>query len=281
MRFLVTGASGQLGRALVARLGPDVVWSGGSAELDVRDPVAVTRAIRAAGPDVVLNAAAYNNVDAAESEIGESFAVNAVAPRHLARAASEAGALLVHVSTDYVFDGEQAEPYTEDDCPRPLNVYGASKLAGELLVIASGCPYVVVRTSAVFGPGGSRAKGGSFVDRILARARSGQPLKVVSDQVFSPTYAPDLAEALIALVLRGARGLFHVTNSGSCTWHGFATAILRQAGLTAEVKEIRSRDLGAPARRPLHSILSKARYEGLGLPTLRPWSDALAEHLGS
>jgi len=279
LRYLVTGATGQLGRALVDRLGDDVVWAGGSAELDVRDEEAVDRVVRGARPDVVINAAAYNNVDGAETDVLDALAVNAAGPLHLARGASTSGALIVHVSTDYVFDGRQSRPYAEDDCPRPLSVYGTSKLAGEQLVIASGCPYLVVRTSGLFGAGGSQAKGGSFVDRILEKARSGRPLRVVSDQVFSPTYAPDLAEAVIALVGHGARGVFHVTNAGSCTWHGLATATLELSGLDVPVEEIRVRDLGAPARRPPHSILSKARYEELGLPVLRTWGVALEEHL--
>jgi dTDP-4-dehydrorhamnose reductase len=281
VKFLITGAMGQLGRALGARLGSDVVWSGDMAELDVQDEAAVARVIRGARPDVVVNAAAYTSVDQAETDVEACFGVNAAAPLYLARAASESGALLVHVSTDYVFDGKKAQPYVEEDCPRPLSVYGASKLAGEQLVIASGCPYLVVRTSGLFGPGGSGAKGGSFVDRILERARAGEPLKVVSDQVFSPTYAPDLADAIASLVQLGRRGLFHVTNSGSCTWHGLAVATLRRACVDLRVEEIRARELGAPARRPAHSILSKARYEAQGLPPLRAWSEALEEHLAT
>jgi dTDP-4-dehydrorhamnose reductase len=279
VRFLVVGATGQLGQALVPRLGDDVVWSGGSTELDIRDADAVARVVHGARPDVVINAAAYNNVDRAETDVLEAFAVNAAGPLHLARAASAVEALIVHISTDYVFDGRQPEPYTEDDCPRPLGVYGASKLAGESLVIASGCPSLVVRTSGMFGAGGSKAKGGCFVDRILERARAGEGLRVVSDQVFSPTYAPDLAVAVIALIGHGARGLFHVTNAGSCSWHGLAAATLELSGLDKPVEEIRARNLIAPARRPPHSILSKARYDELGLPVLRAWSAALEEYL--
>ena len=273
------GATGQLGRALCDRLGDAVVWAGGSGELDVRDADAVTRVVRGAHPEVVFNAAAWNDVDGAESRPEDCLAVNAVGALHLARAASLAGALLVHVSTDYVFDGAQKRPYREDDCPRPLSVYGTSKLAGEQLVRASGCPHLVVRTSALYGRGGSRAKGGSFVERMLKRARAGEELRVVGDQVVSPTWAPDLAAALLELVRVGARGLHHVTNSGSCTWHAFAVAILKRAGLDVPVAEIKTRDLAAPARRPPHAILSKERYEGLGLKPLRPWSEPLAEHV--
>lgn len=278
-RILVTGASGQLGRALVALLGPRVAWSGGSAELDVRDGAAVLRRVGEVRPDVVVNASAYNKVDAAESEAAEALAVNAAGPAHLARACRDAGALLVHVSTDYVFDGAAGRAYTEEDAPCPIGYYGASKLAGEGMVAASGCPHLLVRTSGVFGAGGSRAKGGSFVDRILERARSGQPLRVVSDQVFSPTYAPDLALGIVALVDHGARGLFHLTNAGECSWHGFAVAALRRAGIDAPVQEIRAADLGLAARRPARSVLSNARYAGLGLPPLRDWRAALDEFL--
>jgi dTDP-4-dehydrorhamnose reductase len=279
MRYLVAGATGQLGRALLERLGDEVVWSGGSGELDVTDEGAVSRVVRGARPDVVINAAAWNDVDGAESNPQACFAVNASGPLYLARAASAASALLVHVSTDYVFDGNQTGPYSEDDCPRPLSVYGCSKLAGEHVVRASGCPYLVVRTSALYGKGGSRAKGGSFVERILARARAGEGLRVVGDQVVSPTYAPDLAAAISELIRAGARGLFHVTNSGSCTWYTFAETVLKEVGIPAPMEQIRTRDLDAAARRPAHAILSKERYEELGLDALRPWSEALGAYV--
>lgn len=279
MRYLIAGATGQLGRALVAQLDDEVVWSGSSSELDVRNEDDVARVVRGARPDVVINAAAWNDVEGAESDPDACFAVNAGGPLHLARAASAAAALLVHISSDYVFDGSQQTPYTEDDCPRPLSVYGSSKLAGEHIVRASGCPHLVVRTSALYGVGGSRAKGGSFVERILERARSGEELKVVDDQVVSPTYAPDLAAALDQLVRAGARGLYHVTNAGSCTWHSFAVRILKEAGIAVPVEEIHTRELGARARRPAHAILSKERFESLGLGPLRPWSEGLTAHL--
>jgi len=275
----VAGSEGQLGSALVRLLKDRVAWSGGRAALDVRDAEAVAAAVRGARPDVVVNATAYNKVDAAETDTVEALAVNAGAPRHLARAAREAGALMVHVSTDYVFDGTKGAPYDEDDAPHPLSAYGVSKLAGEMMVAASGAPFLTVRTSGVFASGGSRGKGGSFVERILARARAGEPLRVVDDQVLSPTYAPDLAAAIVALVEAGARGLFHVTGSGSTAWHGFAVAALRGAGLDAQVQAVKSRDYAAPAARPLYSVLSNRRYLSLGLPPLRGWEAALADLL--
>jgi dTDP-4-dehydrorhamnose reductase len=281
VRALVAGARGQLGQALCRLLGARLVWAGGAEELDVRDAAAVRRLVREVRPDVVLNASAYNKVDGAETEPGLALAVNAEGPLHLARAAREAGALVVHVSSDYVFDGRAAEPYTEADAPNPIGAYGVSKLAGELLVASVTPDHLLVRTSAVFGAGGSRAKGGSFVDRILARARAGEPLRVVADQVFSPTYAPDLARGLLALVEAGARGLVHLTNQGSCTWHEMATEALDIAGLRVPVEAIRAEELGAPARRPAYSVLANARYLSLGLTPLRPWREALREMLSS
>jgi dTDP-4-dehydrorhamnose reductase len=279
VRAFIAGSAGQLGSALARTLGDRVVWAGGREALDVRDPEAVLREVRAARPDVVLNATAYNKVDAAETETLEALAVNAGGPGHLARAAREVGAAVVHVSTDYVFDGSKGAPYEEDDAPHPLSAYGVSKLAGEMIVAASGAPFLIVRTSAVFAAGGSRGKGGSFVERILARARAGEPLRVVDDQVLSPTYAPDLAAAIVALLEAGARGLFHVTGAAPTSWHGFAVAALRYAGVDAPVRAVKAKEFGAPAARPAYSVLSNRRYRELGLPALRSWEAALADLL--
>lgn len=279
MRALVAGAQGQLGRDLVAALGGEVAWAGGRAELDVTDWEAVWSAVERARPDVIFNCAAYNKVDGAETETARALEVNALAPSLLARAAREVGALLVHFSTDYVFDGRSTRPYVEDDCPHPLGAYGVSKLAGERLVVASRCEYLVARTSAVFGRGGNRQKGGSFVERILEQARAGRPLRVVSDQTFSPTYAPDLAAAALALVRAGARGLIHVANEGSCTWHELATRALALAGIGSPVAAITAAELALPAARPAYSVLDTGRYRSLGLPALRPWLEALEASL--
>jgi len=279
VKALVAGAQGQLGRDLVALLGGEVAWAGGRAELDVTDGEAVWSTVVRVRPDVIFNGAAYNKVDGAETETGRALEVNALAPSMLARAALEVGALLVHFSTDYVFDGRATAPYREDDCPHPLGAYGISKLAGEKLVLASRAEHLIVRTSAIFGRGGSRQKGGSFVERILEQAKAGRPLRVVSDQTFSPTYSPDLAAAAVALVRAGARGLVHVANQGSCTWHELATKGLALAGIQAPVAEITTAELKLAAKRPAYSVLDTSRYQSLGLPPLRPWADALAASL--
>ena len=277
MRAIVLGAAGQLGRELVALLGGDVAWAGDRAEIDVTDGQATAALVSRVRPEVVFNATAWNRVDAAECEPTAAFAVNAAAPSLLARACRGTGALLVHYSTDYVFDGTASRPYREDDAPAPLGVYGASKLAGEHLVAAAAGEHLVIRTSGVLGRGGSEQKGGSFVERIVARARAGEALRVVSDQVFAPTCSSELARASLALVAAGARRLFHVTNSGSCSWHDLACAALALAGLDVPVERITSADLDLPARRPAYSVLSCQKYLDLGLPPLRHWRDALPE----
>jgi dTDP-4-dehydrorhamnose reductase len=274
----VVGAEGQLGQALVARLGSAAVWSGGRDALDVCDPAAVERVLSAARPDVVFNAAAWNAVDRAELEVEAAFRVNAVAPAHLGRVARGLHALLVHVSTDYVFDGRRRRPYVESDRPAPLSIYGASKAAGELAAAAAAPDCLIVRTSGVFGRGGSRAKGGSFVERILAKARAGEALRVVNDQVFAPTYAPDLAAALVTLVERGARGVRHVANAGACSWHGLATTALRLARIDAPVARVRAAELALPARRPARSVLRSRQPD---TPAMRPWEQALQAFLGA
>jgi dTDP-4-dehydrorhamnose reductase len=280
VKALVTGADGQLGRALVARLGKAVKWAGGRDRLDVTDAAAVRTLIKRVRPDVVFNAAAWNAVDLAESEPEKALAVNGSGPLHLALAARKEKARLVHVSTDYVFDGSRRQkPYEETAAPRPISAYGMSKLAGEMAVLAVSPRHIVARTSGVLGRGGSKAKGGSFVERILARARAGEPLRVVDDQEFSPTSAEDLADALVELVEEDLRGLVHVTNSGSCTWHALAVAALEEAGLDAPVERIETADLDLPARRPAFSVLANRRREEAGLAPLRPWRDALRDLL--
>ena len=275
------GSAGQLGRALVDRLGPRVAWAGTRADLDVRDEAAVRARISGTRPDVVINATAYNKVDRAEAEREEAMAVNEAGPRHLAEAAAEAGALLVHVSTNYVFDGALRRPYTEEDEARPLSAYGLSKLAGEKAVESAGGEHVIVRTSALFGRASKREGAANFVDRILDGARAGIPLRVVDDQEVSTTYAPDLAAAIVALVESDARGLFHVVNDGSCTWHALAVEALGLAGLPTRVATVSSDELSTPARRPSYSVLSTERYHSRGLPPLRDWRAALADHLAN
>ena len=277
---IVVLGNGQLGTALAALGGPAIrVFD--RAILDLGDTGAIEPALAAARPELVINTAAYNKVDEAERRPDLAFAINAIAPGAIARACAAIGARLIHVSTDYVFDGTLGRPYLEDDLPVPVGVYGASKLAGEHLVRAyAGDRALIVRTSAVFGTAGPEVgKGGNFVRSIVRQAAAGQPLRVVNDQTTCPTYAPDLARAILSLAERPASGLLHVTNAGNCTWYQFAQAILELARLDVPLTPTMSEVQLDRARRPSYSVLSGARLATLGI-TIPPWRDALARYLG-
>ena len=231
---------------------------------------------------MVVNCAAYNLVDRAEADATVAFAVNAWGVRDLAVACRDLGCVLVHFSTDYVFglDATRRTAWAETDAPGPVSVYGLSKLAGEYLV-RSLCPrHFVVRTCGLYGVWGSGGKGGNFVETMLRVAGLGKPLRVVADQICTPTYTVDLAEAVAALTATDHYGLYHLTSAGSCSWYEFARTIFELAGVTADLTPITSREFGAVARRPAYSVLSAAAYEKFGLPPLRPWRDALAAYLG-
>ena len=287
-RFLVTGSEGQLGRSLVARIANDagavLLGAFSHRDLDISTPGALATLLETlpgGGPDVVINAAAFTAVDRCEEERGTAFRVNGEAPGQLAVACREAGCRLIHVSTDYVFDGESPDPYPEDAPTAPRSVYGKSKLQGEQAVLAAGEDAVVVRTSWVFG------QGHNFVGSILRQAairqaeESPAPLRVVVDQQGAPTYADDLAQGILALYQRGATGLFHLCNSGSVSWYAFARAILDQAGHRGlEIEPISTAELDLPAPRPRYSLLDCSRAASLGVQ-LRPWQEALSAYLSS
>jgi dTDP-4-dehydrorhamnose reductase len=269
---LILGAGGMLARGLAA-LRPQATALG-VAELDVTDAAALARVI-VPGVSVVWNAAADTRVDNCESDPGH-VAVNDVAVGVIARLCREAGALLVHVSTDYVFDGKPGRPWREDDPVDPVNAYGRGKLGGERRALASGAEVLVVRTSWVFAPGGV-----NFVDTILGLAASGrEELKVVDDQRGRPTYAPDLARALVKLVSVGARGLVHFANSGETTWYGLAREVLARAGFAGvRVAPCASDEFPRPAARPANSVLDTSRYEELTGEAPRHHLEALDERL--
>ncbi|MEW5864655.1 MAG: dTDP-4-dehydrorhamnose reductase [Pseudomonadota bacterium] len=257
MRILLTGAGGQLGRELARRLpalGELVATD--RAALDLSDPDAIRRTVRAARPQVIVNAAAYTAVDRAEAEPEAAHAVNATAPAVLAEEARRLGALLVHYSTDYVFDGEKRAPYVEDDPPNPLNVYGRTKLAGEQALRASGARHLILRTSWVYAPHGR-----NFLLAIARRARAGEPLRVVDDQTGVPTSAAFLAEASVRILAAAERaeGLYHLAPAGSTTWCGFARAIVARLGLEVAVTPISTAEYPAAARRPAYSVLDSSR----------------------
>ncbi|MDQ3988999.1 MAG: dTDP-4-dehydrorhamnose reductase [Actinomycetota bacterium] len=287
--LLITGGRGQLGADLVAaaaRAGITAVRAPGSAELDVTDPAAVRAAVRAlvgAGGSpvanaavvsaVVVNAAAYTAVDAAEHDPERAHAVNAIGPAHLAAACAEHGARLVQVSTDYVFAGDAPAPYRVDDPTGPRSVYGQSKLAGERAALGAGAH--VVRTAWLYG-----ARGANFVRTMARLERSHQTVPVVDDQWGSPTWTADLADGLVALALAADRvppGVLHCVNSGATTWCGFARAVFTEIGADPQrVRPCTTAEFPRPAPRPANSVLDTASWIAAGLPPLRPWRAALA-----
>jgi dTDP-4-dehydrorhamnose reductase len=267
MRFLVTGAAGQLGSDLL-RVLPGAVGMTHQ-QLPIEELDAVRAAV--AGFDVVLNCAADNAVDAAEAAPARVFGVNREGAGNVAQACSEAGARLVHISTNFVFDGAAAQPFSEQDAPAPLGVYGRSKLEGERLVLERLPEALVVRTSGLFGARGSAVKGGSFPERIVRRAELGDPIRVVDDQFLNPTFTGDLATALPALLDRGLSGVVHLTAGGCCSYWELATEAVRLAGLSVEVERVRTDAAAAAAPRPANGCLVSVRTG-----PLRHWREGLA-----
>jgi dTDP-4-dehydrorhamnose reductase len=281
-RDIVIIGAGQLGQDLSQRLGSRAVVLT-HREIELRDCDSLARVLLPLHPRVVINTAAFNFVDDAETRAGEAFAINALGVRELSLVCRDLDCVLVHFSTDYVFglDGTRSKPYSEEDVPGPINVYGTSKLAGECFV-RSLCPkHFVVRTCGLYGHHGSGGKGQNFVNTMLRLAREGRPVRVVADQICTPTATADLADATIRLIETDAFGLYHWTNSGQCSWHEFACEIFRLAGLTADCTPITTAEFGSGATRPTFTILDSTRWPQLGLPKPRPWQDALGEFLAA
>ncbi|GMV89654.1 MAG: NAD(P)-dependent oxidoreductase [Chthonomonas sp.] len=277
MRVCVVGGSGMLGCEVVREATSRgwEVWAPSRGEFDVTDPVSVAQ-IAVAEPkfDACINCAAYTAVDRAETERDEALAMNALGPAYLAAACLQAGSRLVHVSTDFVFDGTASEPYRTGDPTHPLSVYGESKLEGEGPVLGSGG--IVVRTSWLFGP----ERGGGFPGAIVRAARAGKPLRVVADQVGTPTYAPDLARLLVEMVAQNAApGLYHAAGPEVLTWHAFAVRAVRACGLDVEVQPIATSDWPTAAHRPAYSALDSSSVSAFGWP-FRDLDGALAAWFG-
>jgi dTDP-4-dehydrorhamnose reductase len=283
MKILVTGAHGLLGTEFVGavrRGGLDVVACG-RGDLDVTDREAARARIQEAAPDWVVHCAAYTAVDRAEAEEAQAFAVNVGGSSNVATAAVEIGARMVYISTDYVFDGEQRVPYLPTDRPRPLSVYGRSKLAGEeavRLVYGSkggwGSAPLIVRSGWIYGAGGR-----GFVAAMLERAEAGTPLKIVNDQWGRPTWARNLAEITLQLMKARVQGIWHVADGGEATWAALAREAFRLRGLTADVEEVSSGSWGAAAARPTYSVLDLAKSESAVGRDMMEWTEALSRCL--
>jgi dTDP-4-dehydrorhamnose reductase len=274
VKALITGGGGQLASDLVELLGDDAVALSHS-ELDIADSDALARAIDDVAPDVVINCAAFHNLDVCEAEPDQAWAVNVRAVREMAVRAPR----LVHLSTNYVFDGRRSEPYGEDDLPAPRSVYAITKLAGEHAALAYGSGSLVVRAAGLYGLHGSVSKGGNFVQRMLARARETGALKMVADQFLQPTFTADLAAAIIDALDRDIDGVLHLTASDACSWHEFTVAIMELAAVEVPVEPVSTTIPPGGVDRPLNGVLARPRADALGLPALRPWRFGLEDYM--
>lgn len=282
MKIVIIGAAGQLGTDLQRTFAtlPHVTSTPLTrAELDVRAYDAARATLTAHAPDVVINTAAYHKVDLCEDTAEDAFAVNAFAVRNLAQICRDLDCTLMHLSTDYVFSGERDTPYTEADTPRPLSVYGASKLAGEHFTQALAPKHFVVRTTGLYGSAAYAGNSANFIETMIRLAQAGKRIQVVADQRMTPTYTVDLARKLAQLVQTDAYGLYHITNAGACTWYEFAAAVFAHLQLRPDFGPTTSAAFGAPAQRPLYSVLAHTGLQRLGLDDLRPWQEALAAYL--
>lgn len=282
MKVLVTGANGQLGTDLCRALNDFQVIPLTHKDIELSDISSVKEAFSEYNPEIVINTAAYVQVDDCETNPDKAFLVNALGAKNIAVVASEFGAKLVHISTDYVFGGKaepQATAYTEFDAPAPINIYGKSKLAGEDFVRHLYHRHFIVRTSALFGVAGSSGKGGNFVETMLKLGKEQDELRVVTDRVFSPTYTKDLAEKIAQLMDTEYYGTFHITNKGACSWYEFTVEILRLAGLKTLVIPIPSDQYPQKARRPKFLVLDNYHLRLLGMDDMRTWQEALKDYM--
>lgn len=279
MKFLVTGASGMLGRVFCQQLkdknevcGIDI--KPGFTEIDITQRQALWNFIKKAQPQIIVHTAAHTDVDGCELDPDRAYKINTDGTKNIAEACKDVGALMVYISTDYVFDGKEDTPYTETDKPNPVNIYGKSKLQGEKYIEQFCKNFLIIRSSGLYGKDGK-----NFVDAILKIAKSKEDLKVVDDQYTCPTYVNDLAIAIIKLMDSKKSGTYHIANSGVCSWYEFAKEILKISGFDKEVTPIKSEELKRAARRPAMSALSCDKYaEAVGRP-MRRWREALEEYL--
>lgn len=270
--IVVVGANGMLGQDLLAMLGDRGVGLD-LEQIDISSLDSVQSALQPLAPKVVINCAAYTDVDGCESNPEKAMEINGEGVGYLAMVSRELNALLVQVSTDYVFDGGKGFPYQEDDAPHPLSVYGESKLAGEMNA-AFNPEHLIVRTQWLYG-----AHGKNFVETMLRLGSEKSEIPVVDDQIGSPTWTVDLAKAILALIENGCRGVYHAANADFCSWNGFAKAIFEEENLSVKVLSMTTEELNRPARRPLYSTLDCGKLETNTGLALRPWRDALRSYL--
>jgi dTDP-4-dehydrorhamnose reductase len=278
-RVVVIGASGQLGSDVLSALNGIDTIGVDHALVDIERPGEVAAMLARYSPSLVINTAAYHNVDRCETHFDRAFAVNAVAVGDMASLCAASGIALAHISTDYVFDGRANEPYDESAKPSPINVYGLSKYAGELAIGIKTDRAFIFRCSGLYGLRGSSTKGYTFVERIRTQALAGKPLRVVDDVVTTPSYTVDMAGTIRAVLETGQFGTYHVTNSGRCTWYEFASEILSACGIEASIERATSDDFPTVARRPRFSVLANTALLRAGIPQAPDWKTGLHAYL--
>ncbi|HEY6377499.1 MAG TPA: dTDP-4-dehydrorhamnose reductase [Edaphobacter sp.] len=283
MKIAVVGADGQLGSDLATAFtaNGDEVRALTHSHIEIADLNSVACVLEEIQPNVIVNTAAMHHVENCEREPTQAFAVNGLGPKNLALMARNLGAVLMHVSTDYVFDGNKASPYTEDDSPRPLNTYGITKLAGEHFIRSNTERYFVVRTSGLYGRNPCRAKGGlNFIELMLKLAKERGEVSVVDSEIVSPTFTTELAEQLVQLSHSDCYGLYHATAEGSCSWYEFAKEIFESTDIPVRLKVAGSDEFPAKVPRPKYSVLENRALKARGLNMFKPWQDGLHTYLG-
>jgi len=276
---MIIGASGQLGSDLCKIFAKEEVIPITHKDLDITDRKKVFEIINKTKPDIVINTAAYHKVDECEDNPEKSFLVNATGAYYVAQASKENEAVCVFISTDYIFDGRKKSPYIETDCPTPLNVYGTSKVAGEQLVRMT-CPkHFIIRTTGLYGLAASQQKGGNFVDKMIQLSQIRDEVRVVNDQILTPTYTVDLSNKMAELSRTQHYGTYHLTNSGYCSWYEFTKKIFKLVGIQTKLSPTTSEEFKTRAKRPSYSVLENHNLKKIGLEDLRPWQAALKSYL--
>ncbi|BBC24319.1 dTDP-4-dehydrorhamnose reductase [Pseudanabaena sp. ABRG5-3] len=282
LKVALIGANGQLGSDIVSHFSQSDRYQFTALtrdDVDITQAESVQKTLTSQKFDVVINSAAYVRVDDCEQEVDTAFKVNAFGALHVARACREIDALCVHISTDYVFRGDQSSAYIESDLADPINIYGASKLAGENLVRQTTPRSLILRISSVFGKAGASGKGGNFIETIIKKAKAGDPLRVVNDMFMSPTYTYDAARLLDELLQSGATGVIHGANTGLCSWYEFASQALKLANISHPIESIPASTFPTKATRPMNSALTSDRLESITNFKMRPWQEALTAYL--
>jgi dTDP-4-dehydrorhamnose reductase len=282
LKIAIIGAKGQLGSDLLKVVQYSdkqeaIPLTQDDIEISIFQPT--KQLLTKLNPNVIINTAAFHLVDLCEDEIEASFRVNAQGVRNLSLICQEMDIPLVHISTDYVFDGRKKKPYVEDDAPHPQSIYAISKLAGELILQYLWYKHYIIRVSGLYGMAGALRERGNFVEIMIRMAEAGKEIKVVSDQVLTPTYTRDAAEKIMEIINSDKYGIYHVTNAGECSWYEFTKEIFRLTGMKPNLAPISSQEFAAKAKRPPYSVLDNRNLRLLGLEDLRDWHEALAEYL--